>query len=239
MLRNNLSSSRLARVGVFGLLTVTTAVIFTTDAADARRYRRHYAHHRVQHEASESSSPKFASIIVDGNSGTVLQSTDPDGLRHPASLTKIMTLYLLFERLESGKMKLDTEMPVSEHAADQDPTKLDLRPGSTIKIEDAIKGLVTRSANDAAVVIAEAIGGSEEDFARLMTRKAHALGMNRTVYRNASGLPDDEQVTTARDQAILGIAIQERFPTYYRYFSTPSFVWHGVPIRNHNHLLGS
>ncbi|WP_439409865.1 D-alanyl-D-alanine carboxypeptidase [Bradyrhizobium sp. DASA03076] len=239
MLRSNWSSSRLARVGVFGFLTVTTAVIFTTDAADARRYRRHYAHHRVHHEASESYSPQFASIIVDGNSGAVLQSTSPDGIRHPASLTKIMTLYLLFERLESGKMKLDTELPVSQHAADQDPTKLNLRAGQTIRVEDAIKGLVTRSANDAAVVIAEAIGGNEDDFAAMMTRKARALGMSKTVYRNANGLPNDEQVTTARDQATLGRAIQERFPRYYRYFSTTSFTWRGEQIRNHNHLLGS
>lgn len=239
MLRKNLSSSRLARVGVFGLLTVTTVVIFTTDAAEARRHRRHYAHHRVQRDVSESSSSKFASIIVDGNSGAVLQSTSPDGLRHPASLTKIMTLYLLFERLESGKMKLDTEMPVSRHAADQDPTKLNLRPGQSIRVEDAIKGLVTRSANDAAVVIAEAIGGDEDDFAQMMTRKARSLGMSKTVYRNASGLPNDEQVTTARDQATLGRAIQERFPRYYRYFATASFNWRGQSIRNHNHLLGN
>jgi len=239
MLRKNLSSSRLARVGVFGLLTVTTAVIFTTDAAEARRHRRHYAHHRVQRDLSESSSPKFASIIVDGNSGAVLQATSPDGIRHPASLTKIMTLYLLFERLESGKMKLDTEMPVSQHAADQDPTKLNLRAGQTIRVEDAIKGLVTRSANDAAVVIAEAIAGDEDDFAQMMTRKARALGMSKTVYRNANGLPNDEQVTTARDQATLGRAIQERFPRYYRYFATSTFNWRGQSIRNHNHLLGS
>lgn len=239
MLRKNLSSSRLARVGVFGLLTVTTAVIFTTDAAEARRHRRHYAHHRVQRDVSESSSPKFASIIVDGNSGAVLQATSPDGIRHPASLTKIMTLYLLFERLESGKMKLDTEMPVSRHAADQDPTKLNLRAGQTIRVEDAIKGLVTRSANDAAVVIAEAIAGDEDDFAQMMTRKARSLGMSRTVYRNANGLPNDEQVTTARDQATLGRAIQERFPRYYRYFATSTFNWRGQSIRNHNHLLGS
>jgi len=239
MLRKNLSSSRLARVGVFGLLTVTTAVIFTTDAAEARRHRRHYAHHRVQRDVSESSSPKFASIIVDGNSGAVLQSNNPDGIRHPASLTKIMTLYLLFERLESGKMKLDTEMPVSQHAADQDPTKLNLRTGQTIRVEDAIKGLVTRSANDAAVVIAEAIAGDEDDFAQMMTRKARSLGMSRTVYRNANGLPNDEQVTTARDQATLGRAIQERFPRYYRYFATSTFNWRGQSIRNHNHLLGS
>ncbi|WP_439368655.1 serine hydrolase [Bradyrhizobium sp. PMVTL-01] len=239
MLRKNLSSSRLARVGVFGLLTVTTAVIFTTDAAEARRHRRHYAHNRVQRDVSESSSPKFASIIVDGNSGAVLQSNNPDGIRHPASLTKIMTLYLLFERLESGKMKLDTEMPVSQHAADQDPTKLNLRAGQTIRVEDAIKGLVTRSANDAAVVIAEAIAGDEDDFAQMMTRKARSLGMSRTVYRNANGLPNDEQVTTARDQATLGRAIQERFPRYYRYFATSTFNWRGQSIRNHNHLLGS
>ncbi|GAA0007956.1 D-alanyl-D-alanine carboxypeptidase [Bradyrhizobium diazoefficiens] len=229
----------MARVGVFGLLTVTTAVIFTTDAAEARRHRRHYAHHRVQRDVSESSSPKFASIIVDGNSGSVLQATSPDGIRHPASLTKIMTLYLLFERLESGKMKLDTEMPVSQHAADQDPTKLNLRAGQTIRVEDAIKGLVTRSANDAAVVIAEAIAGDEDDFAQMMTRKARSLGMSKTVYRNANGLPNDEQVTTARDQATLGRAIQERFPRYYRYFATSTFNWRGQSIRNHNHLLGS
>ncbi|MEY9128461.1 serine hydrolase [Bradyrhizobium yuanmingense] len=239
MLRKNLSASRWARVGVFGLLTVTTAVIFTVDAAEARRHRRHYAHQRVQHDVSESSSSKFASIIIDGNSGAVLQATSPDGIRHPASLTKIMTLYLLFERLESGKMKLDTEMPVSKHAADQDPTKLNLRAGQTIRVEDAIKGLVTRSANDAAVVIAEAIAGDEDDFARMMTRKARSLGMSRTVYRNANGLPNDEQVTTARDQATLGRAIQERFPRYYRYFATSTFNWRGQSIRNHNRLLGS
>ncbi|MHB0768317.1 serine hydrolase [Bradyrhizobium sp. 5.13L] len=239
MLRKNLSSSRWARVGVFGLLTITTAVIFTTDDAEARRHRRQYAHHRVQRDVSESSSPKFASIIVDGNSGAVLQATSPDGIRHPASLTKIMTLYLLFERLESGKLKLDTELPVSRHAADQDPTKLNLRVGQTIRVDDAIKGLVTRSANDAAVVIAEAIAGSEDDFAQMMTRKARSLGMSKTVYRNANGLPNDEQVTTARDQATLGRAIQERFPRYYRYFATSTFNWRGQSIRNHNHLLGS
>ena len=150
-----------------------------------------------------------------------------------------MTLYLLFERLDAGKIKLDTEMPVSEHASEQDPTKLGLMPGQTIRVEDAIKGLVTRSANDAAVVIAEAIGGSEDDFARMMTRKARMLGMSKTIYRNASGLPDDEQVTSARDQSTLGRAIQDRFPRYYRYFSTASFTFRGHSIANHNHLLGT
>src|SRR4029077_14526828 len=118
----------------------------------------------------------------------------------------------------SGKMKLNTAMPVSEHASVQAPTKLGLRPGQSLEVEDAISGLVTKSANDAAVVVAEAIGGSEDDFAAMMTSKARALGMSRTTYRNASGLPDDDQITTARDQALLGRAIQERFPRYYRYF---------------------
>jgi D-alanyl-D-alanine carboxypeptidase len=237
MLRTTLASSRALRVGVLGLVTLTTAILVTSDSAEARRYRRHVRQH--SEEASDSYSPKFASIIVDGNSGAILTSNNPDGLRHPASLTKMMTLYLLFERLDSGKMKLDTEMPVSEHASEQDPTKLGLRPGQTIRVEDAIKGLITRSANDAAVVISEAIGGSEDDFARMMTRKARALGMSRTVYRNASGLPNDEQVTTARDQSILGRALQDRFPRYYRYFSTTAFNFRGHTITGHNHLLGS
>jgi D-alanyl-D-alanine carboxypeptidase len=238
MLRTTLASSHVLRAGVLGLVTVTAAVTFTGNRAEARHYRhRHYVSHRQ--EAEESYSPAFSSIIVDGNSGATLVANSPDASRHPASLTKIMTLYLLFERLDAGKMSLDTEMHVSEHASEQAPTKLGLRPGQTIQVEDAIKGLVTRSANDAAVVIAEAIAGDEDDFAKLMTRKARALGMTRTVYRNASGLPDDDQVTTARDQSTLGRAIQDRFPRYYRYFSTMMFNYHGHSIANHNHLLGS
>lgn len=237
MLRTTLTSSRAMRVSALGLATIA-AIIFTTDHADARR-SRHRHHHRHHHEARHSYNPPFASIIVDANSGATLESSNPDSLRHPASLTKMMTLYLLFERLDAGKMSLDTEMRVSEHASEQDPTKLGLRPGQTIRVEDAIKGLVTKSANDAAVVIAEAIGGDEDDFAKMMTRKARALGMTRTVYRNASGLPNDDQVTTARDQATLGRALQDRFPRYYRYFATTSFVFRGRTIRGHNHLLGS
>src|SRR6266481_4755749 len=240
MLRTTLASSRVLRACVLGLVTITTAVIYTSDSADARRYRhRYYARHAHHQQARESYSPAFSSIIVDGNSGATLSANNPDASRHPASLTKIMTLYLLFERLDAGKMKLDTEMEVSAHASEQAPTKLGLRPGQTIRVEDAIKGLVTRSANDAAVVIAEAIAGHEGDFARQMTRKARALGMTRTVYRNASGLPDDNQVTTARDQSTLGRAIQDRFPRYYRYFSTVAFNYRGHSIRNHNRLLGN
>lgn len=238
MLRTTSASSRAVRVGLLGLITFTTVILISSESAEARR-SRHRHHVRAHQVDRDSYSPQFSSIIVDGNSGSVLASNNPDGLRHPASLTKIMTLYLLFERLEAGRMKLDTEMQVSEHASEQSPTKLGLRPGQSIKVEDAIKGLVTRSANDAAVVIAEAIGGDEDDFAKLMTRKARSLGMSKTVYRNASGLPNDEQLTTARDQATLGRAIQDRFPRYYRYFSTSVFNYRGQSIRNHNHLLGS
>src|SRR3954462_7702406 len=235
MLRTTLASSRALRVCALGLITFTTAILITSESTEARRYK----HRRHHHVVRESYNPQFSSIIVDGNSGAVLSSNNPDGIRRPASLTKIMTLYLLFERLDAGKMKLDTEMEVSEHASEQAPTKLGLKPGQTLKVEDAIKGQVTRSANDAAVVIAEAIAGDEDEFAKLMTRKARSLGMSKTTYRNASGLPNDEQLTTARDQATLGRAIQDRYPRYYRYFATTVFNYRGQSIRNHNRLLGN
>ena len=167
----------------WGLPILAAAIVLGTvaDPADARARRR----------GKVAYQPPYAAIVVDVNSGRVLHAANADSLRHPASLAKVMTLYLLFERLEAGKLKLDTRLPVSAEAARQAPTKLGLEPGSTISVEDAIKGLVTRSANDAAVVIAEAIAGDEESFARLMTQKARALGMTRTVYRNASGLPDN------------------------------------------------
>jgi D-alanyl-D-alanine carboxypeptidase len=246
MFRVEYRVSRGFRQSMFGLVAVVTALAVATGPVDARRrYYRHYhaatpVAHRVSHHSigDNGYSPPSSSIVVDANTGKTLDENSADGLRHPASLTKIMTLYLLFERLDAGKIKLNTMMPISEHAAEQSPTKLGLRPGQSLEVEDAIRGLVTRSANDAAVVIAEAIGGDEDSFAEMMTHKAHALGMSRTTYRNASGLPDDDQVTTARDQALLGRAIQERFPKYYRYFSTPVFVFRGEEIRNHNHLLG-
>jgi D-alanyl-D-alanine carboxypeptidase len=213
---------------------LAAAVIVFADPASARRFHRHgHAAARVNY------NPPFSSIVVDANSGKVLQEESADGPRHPASLTKIMTLYLLFERLDEGKLKLDSPLKVSGHAASQAPSKLGLEPGDTIQVEDAIRAIVTKSANDVAVVVAEALSGGEDEFAGMMTSKAHALGMSHTEYRNASGLPDDDQVTTARDQAMLGRAIQERFPRYYRYFSTPSFTYHGNSMRNHNHLLGS
>jgi D-alanyl-D-alanine carboxypeptidase len=233
---------------VLFLAAGSAALVITSNAADAwggPSPRVHYVSHvhyaaRIHRRApAEEYSPPTASIVVDGNTGQVLEASNPDALRHPASLTKIMTLYLLFERLDAGKIKLDSPLKVSEHAAEQAPTKLGLKPGQTVTVEDAIKGIVTRSANDAAVTIAENLGGDEDEFAKLMTQKAHALGMSHTTYVNASGLPDDDQITSARDQALLGRAIQDRFPRFYKYFSTPSFVFRGETIRTHDHLLGS
>ena len=213
-------------------MTLLAVAAFATSAdARGRRHRHHAA-------ASESYEPPFASMVVDANSGAVLQATNADSPRHPASLTKIMTLYLLFERLQTGKIKMSTDMEVSAHAAAQAPSKLGLRPGQTIDVETAIRAIVTKSANDVAVVVAEALGGSEENFARMMTAKARALGMMHTVYRDASGLPNDEQITTARDMTILGRAVQDRFPQYYHYFATRTFAYRGEEFRNHNHLLG-
>jgi D-alanyl-D-alanine carboxypeptidase len=154
-------------------------------------------------------------------------------------LTKIMTLYLLFERLDAGTIRLDTPLKVSVHATEQAPSKLGVKAGQAIAVDDAIKAVVTRSANDIAVAIAENLAGDEDEFAKLMTQKAHALGMSHTTYVNASGLPDDDQITSARDLALLGRAIQERFPRYYKYFALREFVYHGVAIRNHDHLLGA
>ena len=215
------------------MATLLVAATFASDGAQARRRHHHRHHHHVSRY-----QPPTASIVVDGNSGKVLQASNADSLRHPASLTKMMTLYLLFERLAAGKITMTTPMPVSAHAAAQAPTKLGLQPGQTIRVEDAIKGIVTKSANDAAVVVAEALGGSELEFGRMMTAKAHALGMRHTNYHNASGLPDNRQLTTARDQAILARALQDRFPQYFHFFSIQTFVWHGRAMRNHNHLLG-
>jgi D-alanyl-D-alanine carboxypeptidase len=218
------------RCSAIGLATVLTLTALSPDA-HARRS------HRVK--SAESYQPAYSSIVVDANSGAIMQATNADAPRHPASLTKIMTLYLLFERLEQGKIKLSTELPVSAHAAVQAPSKLGLKPGDSIRVETAIRAIVTKSANDVAVIVAEAIGGDEAAFAKMMTAKARALGMNQTTYRNASGLPDDQQITTARDQAILGRAIQDRFPNYYHYFATRTFEYRGHAIRNHNHLLGT
>ncbi len=212
-----------------GLLGVTAAVVVALSSpAEARR----------RSNKRPAYAPPYAAMVVDVKSGRTLHAQNEDAPRHPASITKVMTLYLLFEQMEKGQLKLDSELRVSARAAIQAPSKLGLKPGSTIDVEDAIKALVTKSANDVAVVIAENIGGNEDAFADMMTRKARALGMSRTTFTNASGLPDPEQVTTARDLTVLARAIQDRFPRYYPYFSTRLFRYAGGAHRNHNRLLG-
>ena len=218
--------------GLLVMLMIVGAVWTPTEARSPRKEPPKRPIHGPNYR------PPYAAIVIDDKSGFVLHEVSADEPRHPASLTKIMTLYLLFEQLEAGKLGLDTELPISTRAALQNPTKLGLKANQTIKVEDAIKGLVTKSANDAAVVVAEALGGSEAEFAKLMTLKARMLGMTSTTYVNASGLPAEEQITTARDQAVLGRAIQHRFPVYYQYFATPSFRYKGAEMRNHNNLLG-
>ena len=173
------------------------------------------------------------------NTGVILSSQAPDTPRYPASLTKMMTLYVLFGCLRDGKITLTSDLVVTPHAEVQAPTKLGLKQGSTIKVEDAIKALVTQSANDAAVTIAENLAGTEENFARYMTQAARSIGMTKTTFRNASGLPNDEQVTTARDMATLATHLIHDYPEYYGVFETRYFTYSGRKYRNHNHLLFS
>jgi D-alanyl-D-alanine carboxypeptidase len=183
-----------------------------------------------------AAAARSAAIIMDAATGTVLYEDDADGLRYPASLTKIMTLYLLFEAIDAKRVTLETRFPVSVRASNQDPTKLGLKPGETIAVREIILGLVTKSANDAAVVAAEGLAGTEPGFAAKMTEKARQLGMSSTLFRNASGLPDPQQKTTARDLAILARAMLKNFPHHYHFFDTPSFTYNGITHANHNRL---
>ena len=188
---------------------------------------------------AEAAVPRaYAGIVVDAKTGKVLYQSNADAYRYPASVSKVMTLYILFQELSSGRIKLTDQMPVSAWAASASPTKLGLRAGSSISVDNAIKSIVTISANDMARVIAEYIGGSESNFAKRMTATAHALGMTHTTYVNASGLPDSRQITTVRDQAILGAAVFEHFPQYYAYFQTTSFKYGRRTYRGHDNLLG-
>ncbi|MGB3625947.1 MAG: D-alanyl-D-alanine carboxypeptidase family protein [Henriciella sp.] len=182
---------------------------------------------------------KYASIVVDADTNEVLHARHADEPRYPASLTKAMTLYMLFDALKSGEVTLNERMGVSRHAASQPPSALRLKVGSTISVRDAIEALVTKSANDVAAVVGERLGGTESRFATLMTAQAKALGMNNTTFRNASGLPDTRQLSTARDMAILAERLLEDHADYYHYFSRSSFSWGNRTYNNHNNLLAS
>jgi D-alanyl-D-alanine carboxypeptidase len=185
-----------------------------------------------------NSEPKYAAIVVDARTGEVLYAKRADSPRYPASITKIMTMYLAFEQLASGKMKPTDLITVSAHAAAQSPTKLGLRPGDTITVEDALHAIAVKSANDMAVAMAEHIGGSEPRFAALMTLRAQELGMANSHFVNASGLPDSRQISTARDIAILSRSVMRDYPQYYSFFSQETFVFRGQAMNNHNGLLG-
>uniref|UniRef100_UPI001080D048 D-alanyl-D-alanine carboxypeptidase family protein n=1 Tax=Crenalkalicoccus roseus TaxID=1485588 RepID=UPI001080D048 len=183
-------------------------------------------------------SDRYAAIVTEARTGAVLVAANADHQRYPASLTKIMTVYMAFEALQEGRIGLATPVPVSATAAAMPPSRLGLAPGMTLTVEEAILALVTKSANDAAAALGEFLGGgSEHRFAQMMTLKARSLGMSRTTFRNASGLPDAGQVTTARDMALLGRRVMQDFPRLYAYFSTPHFVFRGRTHWNHNRLL--
>jgi D-alanyl-D-alanine carboxypeptidase len=178
-------------------------------------------------------------MVIDANTGRVLHASEADALRHPASLTKMMTLYLVFEAIERGRASYGTKIKISQEAAAAAPSKLDLDPGEEITVIDAIRALVTKSANDVAVALAEHFAGSEDRFATAMTAKARQIGMTRTTFRNASGLPDAEQVTTARDMLTLSLRLIDDFPRHYTLFSTRAFTYGNATYRNHNTLLGT
>jgi D-alanyl-D-alanine carboxypeptidase len=189
--------------------------------------------------AAQIGSDRYSSIVIDAQSGDVLEAASADELRYPASLTKMMTIYMLFEALRDRRISLNQIVPVSAHSASMSPSKLGLLPGSVITVEQALLGLVTKSANDAAAALGEMMGGDEDRFAQMMTLRARALGMSHTTFRNASGLPDSDQLTTARDLALLARHLVQDYPIEYRYFSVPNFVFHGRTIWNHDRMLQS
>lgn len=182
-------------------------------------------------------NPRYSSIVIDADTGTVLHESNADASRYPASLTKMMTLYMLFEAIEQRKMTLDTRMQVSTHAASMPQTNIGLRTGDSISVREAIPALIVRSANDVAAVVAEALGDSEANFGRMMTDKARRLDMYSTTFRNASGLPNGEQKTTARDLVTLSTRLMKDFPKYYHYFSTQSFSYKGATYNSHNRMV--
>lgn len=230
--------SWIAACGFFLACALPALAEAQTRAAPAKVHR---ASKSVQRAASAwvpnpAVTGKDAYLIVDATSGRELASDRADELRHPASLTKLMTLYLTFSALDSGRLSLGDSLPVSAAALNAPPTKMGM-VGGQVSVRDAVMGLVTRSANDAAIVLAEALGGDEANFGRMMTQKARQLGMTSTVYRNASGLPNREQVTTARDMAKLAHALMRDFPHYYPVFSVQSYPYRGRPLENHNRML--
>jgi D-alanyl-D-alanine carboxypeptidase len=191
----------------------------------------------MERARAQSKPMKQAAVVIDANTGRVLHAQFADAPRYPASLTKMMTLYLVFSEIDAGRLSYDTKIKVSARAAGMAPSKLDLDAGEEIEVIDAIKALITKSANDMAVTLAEHIGGTEYEFAKMMTQRARQMGMTSTTFRNASGLPDPGQITTARDMVTLGLRLQDDFPKHYRLFSITSFTYRGKTYRSHNTLM--
>jgi len=217
------------------LSAITLALMLVPAASPTFARAHHYRHAhpgraRLVAWGSPTDPTKDAALILDGETGRTLYSRNAAAERHPASLTKMMTLYLLFEAMKRGDLNMQSSIAVSQHAAAQRPTNLHLYAGDSIPVETAIKAIVVRSANDVAVAIAEALGGTEGHFAEMMTAKARALGMHDTFYHNASGLPDNLQITTANDLAILARHLAYDFPQYFPYFATPAFSFAHTPL---------
>ena len=222
----------LARFAVAGLLLVLAGCQSAPPERSSGAQALQYA------ASATTEDPRYAAIVVEADSGKVLHAVNADQLRYPASLSKMMTLYLLFEEVESGRFSLNSPLHVSTRAANQPPSKLGLKAGSTISVADAIPGIAVKSGNDVAAVVAENISGSEAAFAERMTRTARRIGMQNTIFRNASGLPDPAQMTTARDMAALARALQQRFPRFYPVFSQRTFTYQGRTYPSTNKLLG-
>lgn len=195
--------------------------------------------HAARASGGNNENPRYASIVIEASTGKILHQDNADAQRHPASLTKVMTLLILFDQMQAGKVKLTDRIRISKYAASRSPTKLGIPAGGSITVRDAIAAIVTESANDISAALAEHLAGTESNFAKHMTRRAEQIGMSRTRFRNASGLPDKRQITTARDMARMAKFILTHYPQYYKFFGMPSFTYKGVTHVNHNRLMQS
>ena len=223
----------------FKCILVVFALFFVVGQAEdasARKPKHSKSRTKVKYAPY---NPMQSAFVVDADTGKILYQENADQFRHPASLTKMMTLYLTFEALSAGKITMDTEMPISREAASRPQTNLSLQAGDTISVRDAILGAVIRSANDAAVVLAEYLGGTEDNFAKIMTQRARQLGMKHTTFVNASGLHDPKQITSAKDLALLAIALKRHYPEYFHFFSRTEFDFKGTTFTGHNRVMMS
>lgn len=225
------------KINAVALSTLVFLSSLLAPISEVQAHKHKHTHHHRNYANTHHACPQPASITVDADTGRIMQAENADALRYPASLTKMMTLYLTFDALKKGKLSLYDKIPISRHAARQPQTNIALSPGDRLSVKDAILSIVVRSANDSAVALSEALGGTEQEFAQKMTETAHSLGMKNTVFYNASGLPKPRQHTTARDMAILGLALRRNFPQYFHFFKTEYFIYRGITYVTHNHVM--